>query len=280
MSKGYFVTALSSLSGCYIKNAYCLALSLLLTQKKINKLSVMTDDINNISAKYKEVFDNIIELPEPDLSLGSNWRVQNFYQLYYATPYEETVVLDADMLFFDDVSQWWSSFENCDVIVTNKILDYRGNEITYNPLRDYMYKHDLPDIHNGFLYFNKSDISQELFSRIKLNTINWKRKCIDLFDEEIHYSSDGALQMSVKEMGTLLDFTLEQKIPTFVHMKTCMQGWENAFSKDWRKYIDHYFDNNMSLFIGEYQIKYPFHYHIREFATNELISKYEKILGI
>ena len=281
MSRGYVVTAIPSKSGDYISNAYCLALSLLLTQKNINKLSVMTNDLENIPPKYKTVFDNILVLPEPDLSISSDWKVQNFYQLFRVSPYEETVVIDADTLFFDDVDEWWNLFTNKNVVATKRIVDYRGKNILRNPLREYTYKHHLPDIHNGFFYFDKSPTTEDLFDHIKDNTIHWKSRCLEMFGENIHFSSDGVLQMSVKQMDALSDFTLQNdEVPVFVHMKTCMQGWENATDKDWRKYVTYSFDKKMMLEIGGYRIRYPFHYHIREFATDCLIRRYEKALGI
>ena len=281
MTCGYLATAIPSPSGNYIKNAYCLALSLMLTQSQHSRLSIMTTKKSIIPEKYKAVFEHVIELPEPDLSSLFAWKVHNFYQLFSATPYDKTVVVDADTLFFDDVSCWWDLFSGRNVIATKRILDYRGNVITYNPLREYTYKHNLPDIHNGFFYFDKSPTSAELFNRIKYNTLHWQDQCKSLFGEEIHFSSDGALQVSVKELGTIDEFTLQNTpFPTFVHMKTCMQGWKDATDKDWRKYVSYSFDDNLALEIGGFRISYPFHYHIRNFITDSLIDLYERKLGI
>lgn len=281
MSKGYIVIALNSGDEDYIKCAYCLALSLKLTQKMVNSLSIVTDYPEKVSVKYRDVFDNVILLPHPDLSINSSWRVENYYQLYDASPYDETVTLDADMLFFDDVSNWWEAMAEKDVVITDTIIDYRGAVIKYNPLREYTYKYNLPDLHNGFLYFKKCSGAERLFKAIYDYASDWKEACERMIGDIIHYSSDGALQLALKELGLLKEYTFQGKqFPKFVHMKTCMQGWEGAIDKDWRKYIDFNFDREMNLFIGGYRIYLPFHYHVRNFVTDDLIALYEKVLGI
>ena len=40
----------------------------------------------------------------------------NLWQLYWATPYDETIVLDADMLFLNDYSYWWDYLSKFDLL--------------------------------------------------------------------------------------------------------------------------------------------------------------------
>ena len=53
----------------------------------------------------------------------------------HVTSYEETVVLDTDMIFPDDISHWWKYFAEKDIGFLTDIRDYRNNIIKENYYR-------------------------------------------------------------------------------------------------------------------------------------------------
>lgn len=279
VSKGYITIAINSRNEDYIRAAYALALSLKATQKKVNALTVVVEDRNAVDERYRQAFDKVVVLPSKNLAVNSTWKVENYYQLYDASPYDETVTVDADTLFVSDISDWWDEMGKYDIDITSKIYNYKNEIIKENCFRKDFYKVGLPDIHNGFLYFKKGRLAHTLFKQIEKYAVEWKTITKRIYgSENIHYSSDNALNIAVQELGIISECIHSDVIPTFVHMKTLLQGWENAEDKDWRKYINYEFDENMGLKIGGYTIKIPFHYHIREFISDELLEKYECFL--
>ena len=126
MSKGYIVIAQNSEDTNYLRMAYALALSLKITQSKVSNLAVCVEDKNTVPEKYKKVFDKVIEIPWKDDAVDSDWKIDNKWKYYYMTPYDETVILDADMIFPTDVSHWWDTLSQKDVWATTNIKTYRG----------------------------------------------------------------------------------------------------------------------------------------------------------
>ena len=102
--------------------AYVLALSIKLTQPNINSVALVTDVVEKVPEHYSQVFDHIISIPWFDDALESEWKIENRWKMYHVTPYEQTVLLDADMLFLSNIEHWWHYLENNHEIST--ILKY------------------------------------------------------------------------------------------------------------------------------------------------------------
>jgi len=73
-----------------------LALSIKATQTGVTRISVITDQ-----PAAQDLFDHVIDLPKQDLSGDAEWKIHNRAYFYDLTPYDETVILDADMLFLN-----------------------------------------------------------------------------------------------------------------------------------------------------------------------------------
>jgi hypothetical protein len=101
VSKGFVVLAQNNKNVDYIKQAYALALSIKATQTTFTNISLVTN--NRVPKKYKSVFDKIIPIPWNDDAKKTQWKVENRWKLYHASPYYETIVLDADMLMLADI---------------------------------------------------------------------------------------------------------------------------------------------------------------------------------
>ena len=82
-----------------------------------------------------------------------------------------------------------------------------------------------------------------------------------------------ALAMKILDITDLCTAPLD--VPTFVHMKSRIQNFQNLADEDWTKYIPTYFTDDCKLKIGNYQQYYPFHYHVKEWLTDDIVNKLE-----
>ena len=103
MSRGYIVIAQNNDAVNYLEQAYALALNLKLTQTTVSNLTVCVDAITKkqVTAKHKKVFDKIVDIPWQDDAKDEQWKINNKWKYYYMTPYDETVILDTDMISAD-----------------------------------------------------------------------------------------------------------------------------------------------------------------------------------
>ena len=144
----------------YIRMAYALALSIKHTQKGVNNVSVAVVNKKDVPTHYHYVFDEIVELPFEDDAKMADWKINNKWKYYHCTPYEQTVILDTDMLFMSDVSHWWEYLTQWDMMATTRVKTYRGNTVVDHHYRKTFQPNLLPNVPNfktfsKFLNFSK-----------------------------------------------------------------------------------------------------------------------------
>ena len=282
MSRGYLVIAQNSTID-YTRLAYLLALSIKYTQCSVNNISIAITKDTKLDDKYRKIFDHVIEIPFEDDAELSEWKIENKWKYFHFTPYDETVILDTDMLFTSDVSHWWDVMSKQDVVATTKVLTYRHELITSDYMRKTFTQNNLPNVYTAFMYFKKqSDLTNDYFAMVEKIFRNWdyfREEFLDNQNRQEWISADVIYAMAAK----LLDITNEIQAPTlnyptFVHMKPELQGWHSVITDNWTNHVGFYVTKD-SVKIGNYTQHYPIHYFSKNLATDELIKKYEDNIG-
>jgi hypothetical protein len=302
--RGFITIAQRSGKLNYLRMAYGLALSLKATQRDVPHLSVMVTSGTKIPAKYAAVFDEVIDIPGLDDSKDSRWKIHNKWKVYHVTPYEETILLDADMIFPTDVSDWWDILgDQRDVWFATQPATYRGDPVDIGTYRQEFLTNSLPMVYTAFLYFRQSEIAQELFDTAATVYHNWvaMRDNYQLrkTDEELlsdmqqfrsplrhswthffqdyprYVSGDLAFAIATKIMGEVDSFAPDGMFPTFTHMKPGDQGLDLVPSL-WSNSLPSVLREDMTLLIGNYRQRYPFHYVEKEWLTQDVILTLEK----
>ncbi len=258
MNRGYLVMAQGSLYG---KQAEYLADSIKSSQTQINSISVITDQ-----PLSKNLFDNIITI-ENDLAADSIWKIENRVQFYDLTPYDETVILDADMLFLSDVSHWWNFLEKYELLLTNKVKTYRGDWVSGpNPYRTTFVHNELPNVYSAFTYFKKTDLSKQFFQLVKEIILNWDNWVYLFAPKKMQKfpSIDLAMSIAVSILGIEEQVTTQESFPTFTHMKTRIQDI-NVNSEVWNNHLG-IFKTEQGIKIGPYLQKGILHYVKKDFV--------------
>ena len=279
MSKGYFAIVQNNSDTDYLSQAYQLALSLKSTQSTINNLSIMVDEPTKklITGKHRRVFDHIVDIPWEDDASQAEWKVNNKWKIYYATPYDETVLLDTDMVFPCDVSHWWPILAQQDFWATTNVKTYRGEDVDSDYYRKTFTENNLPNIYNAFMYFKKSEVSSEIFKMAEIIFHNWQRfyhLYLKSGTRPKHVSGDVVFALAINILGYEHLATRKNlpDIPTFVHMKSELQG-VTGMPTDWSQRLDTIWSSPDNLVIGNFKQQYPFHY-----VNKEWISQTENIL--
>jgi len=286
MSKGFFTIAQGD---AYIRLAYALALSLKLSQLEYSSLSIGITPGTTIDPQYKNIFDQVIEIPWGDHAASSDWKLENEWKAIHMSPYDETVKLDADMLFTTDISLWWDSLSKSDIVFTTSASTYRNEKVESDYYRKVFTANNLPNVYTAFFYFNKSDNAFELFKLAEHIYYNWQSYFAEFLEPETRptfVSTDVVFAIAAKILDTeQLNNNSYLEIPTFVHMKTQLQKWNlevkaPKIPEDWNSVIQSYFTEDGELFIGNYKQTLPFHYHLKDFITDQMIETMERKLGI
>lgn len=280
MSKGYLVLAQNSRTEDYIRLAYALALSIKNSQNEVSNICLATDTpLRELDKNVKKVFDDIVPIPWIDHASNSKWKIENKWKYYYMTPYDETVILDADMLFPTDISYWWDTLAQQDVWITSSPMTYKGEAITSSKYRNTFVANSLPNVYTAFMYFKKTEMVAELFKMVNIIFENWENFFYNYLDETRpkHLSGDVAYALAIKLLGIENECFGNLTVPTFVHMKGHLQNIdERLISEDWTQTIPTYFREDGTFKVGSYEQLLPFHYHVKDWLTDEMISILEK----
>lgn len=265
MTRGYLVMA----QGDYLSQAEALAKSIQCTQSGPNKISVITDGTPDST-----LFDHIIKLTK-DLSGDSAWKIHNRVQFYELSPYDETVILDADMLFLTDISHWWTHMNSYELLLTNRVVNFRGDTVQQSPYRRTFIGNKLPNIYSAFAYFKKTSLAKEFFKLTEHIICNWEI-WVERYaaqSQQDFPSLDVAMAMAVKILGCEHQVTTNRTYPTFTHMKSGCQGWK-MYNEDWQQMLPYYV-YNQQLKIGNYIQSGVLHYVKKDFANANVMRIFE-----
>jgi hypothetical protein len=283
-SRGFFTIAQNTETTDYVRLAYCLALSLKHSQKFVPYLTIGITPGTTVDKKYRWVFDNIIEIPWGDGAEHETWKLSNEWKAPWMSPYDETIKLDCDMLFFNDISLWWDymSIQDSPVVFANKVLNWHGETITDDFYRKTFTKNTLPNIYTGFTYFTKETYTYDLYNMAKMIYWNWEK----FFEEFLEWehrpqypSTDVVFALATKLLEDDGKSYSINDFPTFTHMKSKLQGWSDwDIPEDWTEHLKVFFTPDGVCKIGNHRQHYPLHYHVKSFITDEMISIYESLL--
>lgn len=275
--RGFFTLAQNGETD-YLRLAYGLALSLKATQSE-PYLTVGVTPGMDVPKKYRAVFDEVIEIPWLDESAASTWKLENEWKAFHMTPYEETIKLDADMLFLDSIDAWWSVLAQQDVWVSTCARNFRGEVMTSDAYRKVFTSGGLPNVYTAFMYFKATDVALELFKTAEAIYHDWQRYYNAFLQPPVpnHVSTDLVFALALM-LGDIVDeCTRPGDFPSFVHFKTrAVAEAGPEFSEDMTKHVPVYFTSDLECKIGRHRQLYPLHYHVKDFLTDEIIGYYEK----
>lgn len=223
--QGYLIPALNTDSVDYVTCAIGLARSI----RKFHpdaKIAVMT-----LTRCSDPVFDHVVPLPHGDQSQDNNMQC-NDWQVFYATPFRETIKLEADMLVASSIDQWWTMLRHKDVVISQGARTIYDQPNAYRGYRKIFDENHLPDVYNAVTYWRLSSTAQEFFTLVKTVFENWSsfRTLLKFPDEQP--STDLVYAVVAQIMGPE-QVTLPQGIgPSIVHMKS---GIQPCIGQDWRR---------------------------------------------
>ena len=258
--RGYLIPAIDTDSVDYLSCAIQLARSIRQWHPDAN-ISVLS-----VKRCSDPVFDHVIPLPHGDLG-----GYANDCQVFYASPYRQTIKLEADMFIPNDISWWFDVLKERDLVIATTIRDH-ANKISKNRFyRKFIDANVLPDTYNAITYFKKSDIAKQFYAIVADVFVNWNTYK-EIYTLSSEASTDEAYAIAASIIG------IEHAImPTFtemsmIHMKNFILNTE---LEDWTNELMYEFTED-NFKIDTIPQLYPVHYHIKSFAhvlNQELLNE-------
>jgi hypothetical protein len=275
MKFGYLIIVAEHDTIDYVQLAYGLALSIKNTQRPgFDQVALVIDNkqkLQNIKSDW--VFDHVIEWDQETFWDGRSWMDQ-------LSPFDNTVCLDADMLFLRDYSHWAEYFiENSELYIANKSFTYRGETVTDQYYRKAFVKNQLPNLYSFYTFFKKdSELAKEFFNLgrdIIKNPVEFANMFLSEHKPKI-LGTDEAFALAAKILDITDVISYDLDFPRVVHMKPMIQNWPWP-ADAWSDHVGFYLNNKGHLKIGNYQQQDIVHYVEKDKMNREMISILEEI---
>ena len=273
--QGFVTLAQNTASVNYLELAYLQALNIKATQtNNLYAVLVDTPTLQLVTEKHRRVFDYVIEIPHDNNTADSKWRLANEWQVFWLTPFKETVKLESDVLFTRSIDHWWTAFRLRDVCLSTGCRNYQQQISHSRKYRQVFDENQLPDVYNGLMYFRYSQTAANFFNTAKQLEQNWSvirdqllRRCTEAVP-----STDVLYALTAQVIGLEQCAMPSMDFINFVHMKPAHNGYQETQS--FQDVFVTEFDQGM-IRINNVNQYHPIHYHEKTFATQELIEYYE-----
>jgi len=273
-AQGFCIFAQHNKNTDYATQAYALAMSIKI-QMPNSKVCLITNA--NINKSISKVFDHVLDIPGNDEAADQDWKIQNRYKIYQCTPFERSIILDADMLVLSDISHWWKFLQNYNMYFTSTVKNYRDEYVGSDFYRKTFVENDLPNLYCGVHYYNRC---RENFKFLDLlaNIVRNHNIFYAEFtpkNQQTWCSMDVSVSLASKILNLTSKITSTNSFITFTHMKPHLQNWITV-PNNWMEKVNVYFDSNMQIKIDNFRQQGVLHYVENEFLTDDLLKIIEK----
>jgi hypothetical protein len=210
-------------------------------------------------------------LPHGDQAPDSDWKLINDWQVYEASPYDETIKLEADMFLPRSIEHWFDILSINDVTLCTKIRNYKGELSDTRVYRKFIDDNNLPDVYNAITYFKKSETAEKFYEIVRDVFENWEEykvilKCNPTEEATTDWVYAIASHIVGVEKTTLPNFNEL----SMTHMKQFVSG---TSTENWTDTLIYELLPDV-LRVHTYSQEYPFHYHSKSFS-DKIIERYK-----
>tara|TARA_B100001057_G_C22871811_1_gene959365 strand:- start:16846 stop:17667 length:822 start_codon:yes stop_codon:yes gene_type:complete len=258
---GYFTFAINT-DVDYEKCAVLWALSLRATQKHKIKIAVVVNNKNTCRKDLHDVFDFVISKPKRPVINPMQYEAD----LLQLSPFKETIKMECDMLVPCDLSVWMHTFRLKDLTITGHVINHKHELATDQKYRQFVQTNKLPNVYNGLYYVRYTAENIKFYRELDRIFVDWKNEIKKYRLWERHApSTDFAMSMALANLN-METCVVHTPLPTFIHNKKHCVG-------DWKHYT---ITNANTIIVNGTKLQYPWHYHDKNLASENLIFKYKQ----
>lgn len=252
--RGYLIMAVNTDNVDYVACASRLADSLRYWHPTC-KICLITD-----REVHAPMFDYVKLLPYGDRSADTSWKLSNDWQCWAASPFRQTIKLEADMLATSPIDHWWNLLEKRDVVISTGCRDINDQPQTNRYYRRVFDVNHLPDVYNAVTYWRLSPLAKQFWELVRDIFENWNvYQQLIKFPDDIP-TTDLVYAIAAEIVGRDLVTMPWASYPKIVHMK---QRLLSTRSSNWtEEMIAELHDGNLRInTISQFGLV---HYHVKD----------------
>ena len=165
---------------------------------------------------------NVTILTKEMLPNGDQGGFANDWQCFAASPYRQTIKLEADMVIASPIDHWWTMLEHRDLVISTGARDFYDQPAESRFYRKVFDVNNLPDVYNAITYWRVSKTAQDFFRLVRDIFENWTEyRTLLKFPDDVP-STDLVYAMAAQIIGPELVTMPFASYPKIVHMKRYM----------------------------------------------------------
>ena len=266
--RGYVILAMQDIE---YEQATALAYSIKLHNKDAS-VTLVTNYVDRVQHHFEEIFDFLIELP---YGSNDNTRV-NDWQLYWATPYKNNIVINCASLVKENHDSIWEYLEDhYDIYFFNQCNNFRGMPVPNKTFELLKEEYKINPVYSHMFYFkHDTDLSLAFFKLADVFMQNWrevfahyfsKAHMIDTYDNDIMYSL----------LNTIILYehpSLHKNIINTVSMPATLKSGEIGKWDKWTDRLNIWNSENAKVKIQNYAVSDNLYYGEQEFLTEDIFN--------
>ena len=207
---------------------------------------------------------NITILTREMLPYGDLGGFANDWQCFAASPYRQTIKLEADMIAASPIDHWWTLFENRDVVISQGCKDMYNQPSECRTYRQIFDQNQLPDVYNAVTYWRLSQAAKEFFDLVRKIFENWSdyRTLLKFPDDQP--TTDVVYAMAAVILGVETVTLPKGMGPVITHMK---RGIIPTLTEDWTNELV-WENTNPGVRIQTVAQSGFFHYHVKDWRIS------------
>jgi len=262
--RGYLILAQNTETTSYIDCARACARSIRMHTPSA-KIAILSDKIYNLKEfDFPVVFPYMTDPANP---------YSNDWQVYWSSPFRQTIKIEADMIIPHNIEHWWSMLEHRDVVISTSARNYMNQPTKDRTYRKLFDRNDLPDLYNAITYWRVSQQAHDFFSLVRELFDKWPQVQKHLIAGASDPGTTDVVYAVAAKMIGVENLTLPgTSYPSLIHMKQHI-NW--LLQEDWTKEMVWELDGP-NIRIQTIDQQYPFHYHKKDFSKvlNEYYDKF------
>jgi len=216
----------------YLRAARAQAMTVKLTQD-VKNFAVVVDQ-----SASKNILDEDVSMFDKIIvidHIGEGWDMTREWMAFNLSPWQHTIKTDADLLFTASVDHWWTALQHRDVCIATSIRDFRGD------------------------------------NKVRKISEDWAWYATELLikNDDPRPRTDEIFAIASMLLGVENTQLPTDQMPTFTHMKERLNQLRE--SQPWYEQIPSYWHED-KLFVGNIAQQLPFHYHQKDWMSDELYS--------
>lgn len=265
MNKGYILIATNKAEQ---EQAATAAYSLKIRNTDAH-VTLIVPYVDAVYEHLKEPFDNIEELP---FDKDADGRL-NDWQLYWASPYNYTMVLDTKVLIEENHDELWEYLiEHKDLAFPTHVKDFKGKKFSKQSIFKDL---EIKPVEAEMWYFKKSDLTLEYFKLCDPFIRNWESfvdETVGKSYRQTYYHPGFIHSLIVNRMWNKEDIYCDRF--NLVSMQPSVEVFIRKIKNGWMDYLNHWVTKTTRLKVQNYNITGTFAYISQEFLTQETYERH------